>query len=77
MYKILVVYHSQTGHTQKMAQSVAKGAGSIENVNVIIKRAAEATIQALIECSGIAIGSPEYFGYMSLLWPGERLTREY
>ena len=48
-----------------MAQSVARGAGSIENVDVIIKRASEATIQDLTECHGIAIGSPEYFGYMA------------
>jgi multimeric flavodoxin WrbA len=65
MKKILVAYHSQAGHTQKMAESVAKGAGSIKNVDVVIKRAAEATLEDLLECDGIAIGSPEYFGYMA------------
>ena len=65
MCRILVVYHSQTGNTRKMAESVVKGAQSIENVEVILKRAKDATVNDLIECDGLAIGTPEYFGYMS------------
>ena len=63
--KILVVYHSQAGHTQKMAEEVAKGADSVKNVQVILKKAADATLEDLVNCDGLAIGSPEYFGYMS------------
>ena len=65
MCSILIIFHSQTGNTQKMAEHVAKGANSIENVNVILKRAAETTLQDLLECDGLAIGSPECFGYMA------------
>lgn len=65
MVKILIIYHSQTGNTQKMAESVAKGATSIENVTVILKRAGEASLRDLLDCDGLAIGSPEYFGYMA------------
>ncbi|MBW1769101.1 MAG: flavodoxin, partial [Deltaproteobacteria bacterium] len=43
MSRILVIYHSQTGRTQKMAESTAKGARSIKNVEVVLKRAGEAT----------------------------------
>jgi multimeric flavodoxin WrbA len=63
--KILIVYHSQTGNTEKMAESVARGAKAITNVKVTLKKAAEATLQDLLECDGLAIGSPEYFGYMA------------
>jgi len=63
--KILIVYHSQTGNTEKMAESVARGAKAITNVKVTLKRAPEATLQDLLECDGLAIGSPEYFGYMA------------
>lgn len=62
---ILVVYHSQAGHTQKMAEAVAKGANSVKNVKVILKKAADASLEDLINCDGLALGSPEYFGYMS------------
>ena len=65
MCKILVIYHSQAGHTKRMAESVAKGAGSIEGVTAVLKRASEANLRDLLECDGLAIGSPEYFGYMA------------
>jgi multimeric flavodoxin WrbA len=48
-----------------MAEDVAKGAGSIKNVEAVLKRASEATLKDLLECDGLAIGSPEYFGYMA------------
>lgn len=65
MTKILIVYHSQTGNTEKMAKAVAEGAASIEGAQVILKRAVEATLQDLLNCRGLAVGTPENFGYMS------------
>jgi len=65
MTKILVVYHSQTGNTQKMAEAVAEGANSIEGVDVILKKAEDATLEDLLAAEGLAIGTPENFGYMS------------
>ncbi len=65
MFTILVVYHSQTGNTETMAQAVAQGAASIENTEVRLKRAADASLEDLLACDGIAIGTPENFGYMS------------
>jgi len=65
MAKIFIVYHSQTGHTEKMAQAVFEGATAIEGATVVMKRAAEATAEDLLWADGIAIGSPENFGYIS------------
>ena len=65
MVTILIVYHSQTGRTKKMAQAVAKGADSIENVRTILKEARETTLDDLLTSDGLAFGSPEYFGYMA------------
>jgi len=65
MAKILIVYHSQTGNTQKMAHAVADGAKSIEGVEVILKKAADATLDDLLTADGLALGTPENFGYMS------------
>ena len=62
---ILVIYHTQSGNTQKMAEAVAAGASSVKGTKVVLKRAKDATIEDLILCDGIAIGSPEYFGYMA------------
>lgn len=63
--EILVLYHSQSGNTKKMAEAVARGADSIENVRVKMKPAGETTLEDFINCQGVAIGSPEYFGYMA------------
>jgi len=65
MCTILVIYHSQSGHTRRMAEAVAKGAASIERVAVALKEASDASIEDLLQCDGLAIGSPEYFGYMA------------
>jgi len=65
MCKILIIYHSQTGNTKEMAEHVVKGAHTIEKVEVILKRAADASPRDLLECDGLIIGSPEYFGDMA------------
>ena len=65
MAKILIIYHSQTGNTKKMADAIAGGARSIEGVEVILKRASDATTEDLLSADGLAIGTPENFGYMS------------
>lgn len=62
---ILVIYHSQGGTMKLMADRLAKGAKKEKNVAVIYKKAMEATVDDLLNCSGIAIGSPEYFGTMA------------
>jgi multimeric flavodoxin WrbA len=65
MAKILIVYHSQTGNTKKMADAVAQGASGIEGVDVVLKKAADATQEDLLSADGLAVGTPENFGYMS------------
>ncbi len=65
MTRILIVYHSQTGHTKQMADAVCEGAKAIDEVEVVLKKASEATLDDLLACDGLAVGTPENFGYMS------------
>ncbi|MDD5168912.1 MAG: flavodoxin domain-containing protein, partial [Syntrophales bacterium] len=44
MAKILIIYHTQTGNTERMARAVAEGAQAIEETEVVLKRAGEATL---------------------------------
>ncbi|HXH03194.1 MAG TPA: flavodoxin family protein [Candidatus Competibacteraceae bacterium] len=62
---LLIVYHSQTGHTQAMAEAVLRGAQKEEGVEVRIKRALEAGLDDLLWADGVIFGTPENFGYMS------------
>jgi len=63
--KVLILYHSQSGNTEAMAKAVARGAESVAGTEVMIKRALEATLEDLLECDAVAIGSPDYFSYMA------------
>jgi multimeric flavodoxin WrbA len=65
MTKIFIVYHSQTGNTEKMALAVAEGARLIDDTEVVLRRAADADLDDLLTADGLAIGTPENFGYMS------------
>jgi len=65
MAKILIVYHSLSGNTRKMAEAVAEGARAVADTEVTVKTGLEATIDDLLACDGIAIGSPDYFSYMA------------
>jgi len=65
MAKVLIVYHSLSGNTKKMADAVAEGARSVPGTEVTVKTGLEATIDDLLGCDGIAIGSPDYFSYMA------------
>ncbi len=65
MKKVLVVYHSQTGNTERLARSVARGVAETEGVESIFKRAAEADGHDVKDCAALIVCSPEYFGYMA------------
>ncbi|MBN2108085.1 MAG: NAD(P)H-dependent oxidoreductase [Deltaproteobacteria bacterium] len=65
MKTILVIYHSQGGTTECMARAVADGAAGMEGACAVLKRAVEASLDDLLSCDGLVIGSPEYFGYMA------------
>ena len=65
MARILIIYHSQKGSTESMARAVSEGAMIIEDTEVILKKAQNATIDDLLEADGLAIGTPENFGYMA------------
>jgi len=65
MQQLLIIYHSQSGNTRKMALAVADGAGEIEGLAVQIRTAQQITSEELLACAGLVLGSPEYFGYMA------------
>lgn len=63
--RILVLYHSESGHTKTMAELVAEGAGSISPTDVRLKTVSEGTADDLEWCDGVALGSPTHMGTIS------------
>ncbi len=64
---LLIVFHSQSGSTSKMAEAVIDGARDpdVSGVEVRVCEALEATAEDLLWCDGFILGTPENFGYMS------------
>lgn len=62
--KVLIVYDSKTGNTEKMAKAVAEGVSS-EKVEVDLKKVDEADVDALPGYDGLILGSPVYYGQPS------------
>ncbi len=65
MKKLLIVYHTGGVKAAQMAEAVERGARSEENVQVVVKRCAEAGPEDLLAADGLILGTPENFGYMS------------
>lgn len=70
MKTLLIVYHTQTGNTEKLALAAEQGAKQVvedESINcrVVCKRAFESGIHDLLNADGLLLATPENFGYMS------------
>ncbi len=65
MSKVLIIYHSFSGNTKKMAEALADGARGVEGVEVEIKTASEAQPADLENADGVAFGAPNTFGGMA------------
>ncbi|MDI6704220.1 MAG: NAD(P)H-dependent oxidoreductase [bacterium] len=65
MTKVLIAYSSRGGNTERLAQAVEEGARGVEEVDVVLKRAADVTNDDLMEIDALIVGSPVYFGCMS------------
>ena len=65
MAKVMVIYHSDTGNTEKLAGCVAEGARSVADTQVQLVRAEELDRDSAAQADGLAIGSPDYFSYVA------------
>jgi multimeric flavodoxin WrbA len=66
-HHLLIVFHSRSGGTQALADAVIAGATSddVDDVEVRVRRAFDATVDDVRWCNAIILGTPENFGYMS------------
>jgi NAD(P)H dehydrogenase (quinone) len=65
MGKILVLYHSNSGNTAKMAELVGEGAATVPGMEVRLREVSAATADDVVWCDGIAVGSPTNMGIIS------------
>lgn len=66
MKHLLLVWHSQSGHTRQLAEAAAAGARECaDEVELRMVNAFDATLDDLLWAHGLLLGTPENFGYMS------------
>ena len=65
MKRLLIVYHTQSGHTGQLADAVKAGADTADGVTVRCLKAFDAGVDDLAQCDALLLGTPENFGYMS------------
>ena len=63
--KIMIIYDSRHGMTEKVASVVAEGARRVAGTIVELKRADDLDVQSVADADGYAFGSPSHFGLMS------------
>lgn len=73
MPKVLILYYSRTGNTEKMARLIEEGIRNA-GVEVVVKRVEDTKPEELLEYDGIIAGSPTYYG--SMAWELKRLLDE-
>jgi multimeric flavodoxin WrbA len=63
--RLLIVHHTQSGRTGQLAAAVLRGATNEAGVITTLKRAFDTTLDDLLNCHGLLLGTPENFGFMS------------
>lgn len=66
MKHLLIIYHTQTGNTKRLADAILAGAKEeSQDVETRVKKAFDADLDDLLWSDAILFGTPENFGYMS------------
>lgn len=73
MSKVLIIYYSRSGNTEKMARMIADGVRH-GGADAAVKKVSETSASELPEYDGIIIGSPTYYGDMA--WEIKKLLDE-
>jgi len=65
MIRVLVLYDSVGGNTEKMAFAVMEGITQVEEVEAVLKKVDDVNLDDLDGADGIIVGSPTFYGLMS------------
>ena len=64
MARILIVYASDYGSTEKMAQAAAEGVNSVDGAEAVLKKAEDAGPDDFTGADGVIVGTPVHMGSM-------------
>jgi len=59
---ILIAYHSESGHTRQLAESIRQGAETVENASVTLKLVKDVSPGDFARANAVIVGSPVHNG---------------
>jgi len=65
MAVIHIIYHSDRGHTERLAEAISQGVDGVGGCSSRIIPVEKATIQHVTSCQGLVLGCPTYMGNVS------------
>ncbi len=66
MGKLVIVYDSETGNTERMAKSIEDGVKSVGGVDIVVKKIGEPfSLKILSDADAIILGAPAYYAYVT------------
>jgi NAD(P)H dehydrogenase (quinone) len=65
LVKVLVTYHSLSGHTERLAEAVVDGVKTVSGTETQLKRVGKVTADDLFSADAVVVGSPVYWSNMS------------
>lgn len=65
MKRLLIVFHSQGGTTQQLAEAALRGARRETDVETVLRRAFDAGLDDLLAAHALLVVTPENLGYMA------------
>ncbi|UOF92600.1 NAD(P)H-dependent oxidoreductase [Fodinisporobacter ferrooxydans] len=63
--KIFIVFDSENGHTEAVAEAIAEGARDVTGAEVFLQHVNQADVNDLVEMDAIIWGCPGHFGTIS------------
>lgn len=64
MAQVLIIYASDYGNTEKMAQAAAEGVESVEGGVALVRSAEEVSADDIVNSDGVIVGTPVHMGGM-------------
>lgn len=62
--RVLIIYYSRTGNTEKLAEKIKDGAED-KGAEVVLKKVQNTEVEELLDVDAVVIGSPVYYGGMA------------
>jgi NAD(P)H dehydrogenase (quinone) len=63
--RILVVYYTETGHTESLAKALVEGMASVRDAEPVLRKVSDVSDEDILRADGILVGTPVHWGSLN------------